>query len=350
MILYLLISITPLVFGLIFSNLKTKGIQRTWFFVLCGFLLILFMGLRNKSLGSADSYNYYVMMEKAIKSRTWLSYYDKEGTEIGFQLFTWLLSRVFRDPQWILIISSIIYVVCLLNFISRNSKDPALSLTMYITLGLMTFELQGMRQSIAMSVCLIAYEFVKSKKFIPFVLLVALAMTFHRSAIVFIAVYFIGLLKFKPIHLILYIVVLLVAIFSADSIIRLANDIFDRNYYNTVESGGFIATAIYVLCIVFTLIATKRPVKDNINVTMFYLLLLGFACYIVRYFGALAVERISFYFMFSQLIILPNAIADGRFETKDKSVIKIIVYLLCILLFAYRLIGSEFVPYMFFWN
>ena len=72
------------------------------------------------------------------------------------------------------------------------------------------------------------------------------------------------------------------------------------------------------------------------------------ACFAMRYFGAQAAERISFYFAFSQIGALPNAIHIT--SRREKTHIYIIVLALAVLLFAYRLHGSGLVPYRFFWQ
>ena len=76
--------------------------------------------------------------------------------------------------------------------------------------------------------------------------------------------------------------------------------------------------------------------------------MIGCCFYLMRYLGALAVERVSFYFMFGQLVLLPQAIKC--FDGNSKIIINTVVIVLSIALFIYRLSGSDLVPYMFFWQ
>ena len=108
------------------------------------------------------------MMRKAINSMSWADYYNESGVEKGFQIFVFGLSRVFSESQWIIVISSLIYTVSICRFIYKNSEDVVLSCVMYVARGMMTFQMQGMRQAIAMSICLFAYEFASQKKLIKF--------------------------------------------------------------------------------------------------------------------------------------------------------------------------------------
>ena len=74
----------------------------------------------------------------------------------------------------------------------------------------------------------------------------------------------------------------------------------------------------------------------------------GAVFYLMRYTGVGIAERISYYFMFGQIIALPNAIS--RFDKSVSFAIKCVVIFLCIALFAYRLSSDGLVSYRFFWQ
>lgn len=354
MIAYLALSAMPGILALFCADriysadaaIRQKSTKR--YLLLCGLILFFFLALRSKSIGSSDTYNYYNMMRRAIASNEWEQYYSPDGVEIGFQLLVFSLSRLFNSPQAIIVFSAAIYIISIAYTICHNSDDVAFSLTMYITLGLMQFEMQGMRQSIAISICFFAYEFAKKRKLIPFLLLVVLAMQFHQTAIAFVVVYFIFWMKYRWNYLCAFVATAGIACYSADAIIGFANDFFDRNYYISVNSGGFIAMAIYLLIIIFSLFFNRKLRMDRIQMASLYLTMTGCICFLIRYIGTLAAERISFYFMFGQLILLPNTLACLTY--KERQVVKFIVYILMFALFAYRLKGSDFLPYSFFWK
>lgn len=346
MVPYIVMALLPIGLAFFYKDVDIDKIQKRNYLIFVGIFLFIFLAARSSLVGSTDTLNYCNMMRKAIMSQSWSQFYDEEGVETGFQFFTFCLSRVFRGSQFIIFASAAIYVVSICYFIYHNSEDAPLSITMYVTLGMMTFEMQGMRQSIAMSVCLFAYEFAKQRKFMKFLFLVLLAMQFHKTAIVFIIIYFLISLNFTFPNLLLIFTGSIFALFFAEKIIGVANDIFDTNYVVAVESGGFIATLIYVIIIVTAFLFNKR-LKGNGNTTkLFYIAILGGVCYILRYFGTLASERISFYFMFSLLGLLPSTLKSLDIEEAD--LIRTIVVILSIALFVYRLHDSELVPYRFY--
>ncbi len=344
---FLLLSIMPIFVSLLYRNGNINVEKRRSYCIICGVILIFVLGLRGKYIGT-DTRNYYNMMDNAIKASAWGDYYNEDGVETGFQFFVFLLSRVLHNPQWLIFISTAIYVSSMIIFCYKYSSNVRLSIVIYICLGLLSFNMTAMRQSIAMSICLFAYMFAEKKKLLPFAVLIIIATLIHKTAIVFSVVYLFSIIKLKPFPLFLVIVGIFAAVYYSQELIGIANDMWDREYGQSVSSGGYVATAIYVLIILFCVIMSKSPFEKNVDGMMFYVLIIGFVCYIERYIGALAAERISFYFTFPQLIILPNTLENGRVDAKDKIVIETIISGLCILLFMYRLSGSDLIPFQFF--
>ena len=199
-----------------------------------------------------------------------------------------------------------------------------------------------------MCICLFAYEQAKRKHLLRFSFLVLFAMAFHQTAIVFFPVYILCRMKFSKAYVFLILIGTAFAIFGADRIMGIANTFFDRTYSNDAESGGYVATLIYVIILLLTLIFDKNLKKGNEQTPLLYILILGFSAYILRYFGTLIAERISFYFAFSQLALLPNV--KKIFVKRDQCIIRVIIAFFAVALFAYRLNGSNFVPYKFCWN
>lgn len=354
---YILLSFLPLLVSCFFKDLNIDKKQKKYFLIISGIALVVFLGLRDKYIGSADTYNYYSFFEYAKSKSTWSAFRSYKGTymsgfketEIGFQIFVWLLSRVTSNGQVIIVVTALIYTVSLIIYIYHNSDDVVLSVVMYITLGIMFFEMQGMRQSIAMSICLLSYESLKKNKFVPFAFWVILACFFHKTAIVFSVLWLFRKFTINQKHLFYFSILGGSILVFCNKIISIANNFFEMDYKNTVDGGGLVATSIYILTIIFVYAFVPRDRMDQKFSLAFYMMLLGLVCYIVRYFGAQASERISFYFMFSQLIVLPNAICSMS-NDKEKAVTKMIVVLLSIALMIYRLSGSELVPYSLFWK
>lgn len=347
------LSIIPIIFSGFFNNYNNK--QKKIYLMLCALFMIVVMGLRGRFVGSDDTNNYCKIFEIAVEQTNLKKFLTIRGvynsnlifSEIGFYGFVWGIGRVFNHYQFLLILSSLIMIICTIIFIKNNSDDCMLSIVMYITLGLFTFCMNGMRQGIAMSICLIAFDFAKNKKFIPFLITVLFAMLFHKSAIFYLIVYFLFLFKPKFSHIMFFLGLLSLFIIFSNNLISIFDYVVGKDYADSenVESGGIVTVLIYLLVIIFTLITIKDLKNNNIIFTLLLISIIGLVTYLFRYFSIHIIERLSYYFFYSIIILLPSAI--NKFNCKERMLIKIITITVCLLLFAYRLNGSLFEEYYF---
>lgn len=353
MIFYLSLACFPLLAGWIcninFQD-KPKDFDKRLFLFLCGTFLFLMIALRSKDVGS-DSIGYYKKWEvvESLSFSEFVVFQENDPMETGFLFSIWLLSKVFYYPQFVFVCTGALFTFAVCKFLYNNCDDLVLGFVMYITLGSYIFMVQGMRQACAMSICLLSVEFCKKRKFIPFLLLIALAYQFHMTSFVFVVVYFIYGLKidYKSLSAV-GIGVVLLFIFKS-KLIAFMNNLIDTEYGSTVKSGGFVAVAVYVIIVAVALVFSDEKLRNDKNYSFFfYLSVLGMVIYLLRYFGTQAAERVSFYFLPMQAIVLPAVIKN--FDLKSRRLIFLSVICLCILLFMYRLNGSNLIPYYLFWQ
>lgn len=61
--------------------------------------------------------------------------------------------------------------------------------------------------------------------------------------------------------------------------------------------------------------------------------------------------RMAYYFDFFMLLIVPDMFMKDRKHTKNIIRIKLIIFILCFVMFTYYLsTGLDFIPYKFFWQ
>ena len=269
--------------------------------------------------------------------------------EKGYIITIWLLSHVFKAPQFLFIITGLFYTFSVCLFLYKNCENLVVGLTMFICLGLYTFFFQGIRQAIAMCICLFAIELCKKRMFFPFVLLVLIAFLFHRSSIVFLLVYFFYGKRLDSIWTILIIIINILFVIFSRMFVGFGNDLLNKGYTQTVNSGGFVALLIYIIIVGVAFAVGLKKNGNNHEYSFFlYMTVFGGVLYLSRYFGALILERVSFYFMFGQCVLLPASIKGD--EEKVRVSVSVIIIFLCLTLLIYRLRNSEFVPYLFFWQ
>lgn len=354
MTLYILLAASPLLLTPIInsyykSSVATNRRARKALLVWFGLLLFVMIALRSRYLGTKDSSIYYDRwgMLGSLDFVGFKNYVAESRTEIGFLYVVWLLSHIFPPGQFIFITSGLLFTVAVCRYVYKYSPNPTLSLVMFVALGEYGFMVQALRQAVAMSICLMSLEFCRQRKLLKFLLVIFIATLFHQTAIVFIIVYFLyGFTMNIKMYAALSATGVLLIVFS-NQVVRLGNDFFDRNFENAVDSGGFVAVAVYVIILVTAVIFAGYQ-KNSKNYTFFFLITaIGFIFYIMRYTGALVTERISFYFMFGQMICLPMVLE--RFDKRANDILNVVISALSIALFIYRLSGSSFVQYHFFW-
>ena len=353
MIPYIAFVSVPMILGLIHQYCteqnNTKD-RKKLFVILLGMVLFFMIAFRSKYIGSTDSYNYYDNW-LTLSKLSWQKvpeFIGTTGMESGFCYVVWFFSRVFADPQWAFILTGALFSWAVSSFIYRYCEDIFLAFTMYVTLGLYSFMIQGMRQAIAMAILLFALDCCIRRKLFRFLILVLLALAFHKTAILFFPVYFLYGIKIKPIPLLISLLGVVGMIACSPFVVSLGQQWFDRSYASRAESGGFVALLIYILILAFVLLFAVKKHDDTNFSFFFFFTLIGVTFYLMRYTGVMIAERISFYFMFGQMALFPAAL--NCLSEKERFFTKYAVYALIFLLFMYRLNGSNLVPFEFFWQ
>lgn len=140
-------------------------------------MLFVVSGFRAYSVG-ADTRT-YINLFQHIESEN----FADSRYEIGFLIYVSVLYSLSKDPGVLLIVSSVICIgsACLLSY--YFSKNPILSMMLYILLGSYFSQMNIMRQAIAMSIIEIAFILLTQKnQKITAAILIVLATTFHTVA------------------------------------------------------------------------------------------------------------------------------------------------------------------------
>lgn len=352
---YLFLAVSPILMAPIVSDIYKTPIDKSdktkkTYLVACGIILFLMIALRDKGLGSGDSLAYYNNWIKlsGMSFSNLQDFMKLSDMESGYLFTVWCLSRFFPSAQYLFVLTGLLFTTSICITVYRNSEDVMLSMVMCICLGLYTFMIQGLRQGIAMSICLFAIEACKKRNLFRFLILILLAFVFHRTCLVFLPVYFLYGLKFDGKTKIVMPIVAAVLLVISPLIVKYGNAFLDREYLDTVESGAVIAMLTYAIIVAVAFIFLNEKNTDNNNTFFIFITVLGMSFYAMRYIGAQAMERTSFYFLFGQAIVLPTVI--GKFDSTLRVIINFLVCVLSIALFIYRLNTSYGLEYMFFWE
>ena len=333
------------------QSLSTREREKKYFLILAGTVMALMIGLRSPDIGSTDTMFYYNFWEKSSTRSfdEFKTFLKEDDLEIGFQFTVWVLSHFFKNGQWALIFSGIFMSVAICIFVGKNCKNPVLALTVFNCLGLFSFMVQGMRQAVAMCICLFAIDQCKNKKPLRFLVLVILASTFHASAIAFLPVYILSYARLNTQSFILFFAVVFIAILNLSTIFKIINLIINDDYTTGANAGegGLFAIFIYAVIILIGLLYANR--QDKVYPMFIFMAIIGLICMVLRLSSNGIIERINHYYAFAQLILVSNSLDRIR-ERNAKFSLCVIAFLLCFAVAVYKSTYSLLIPYSLFWQ
>lgn len=134
--------------------------------------------------------------------------------------------------------------------IYRYNEKPWLSVSAYLCLTFFYTSLSFIRQSLAVSVLILAYGFMKKRKIVPVLIFGVIAALFHYTAAIFIPLYLLSLLKVTKKSLIVFgsvsvgtlIICLVMKAFGANPLnlaAKLVTAVTGKDYTGYIDSKWF---------------------------------------------------------------------------------------------------------------
>lgn len=158
--------------------------NRRAFATLSCVLLFLLAALRAPTVGR-DTALFIGVFEK-LHGRPFLDIFKYASwVEPGFRLLCAAVALFTANGQWLVIVTSLIIHVSVSVFIYRHAKNVYLAFYLYMAMMIYPLYLNTMRQALAVSVLLFAWDFFKKRRYLVYSLFVLLAATFHASALIF---------------------------------------------------------------------------------------------------------------------------------------------------------------------
>lgn len=382
------ISTTAIFLYGVLTNANTTQRKRKRFILVSFGILILIAALRAPTVG-IDLNLHYLRNYKNIVFYDWGSVPEfgvMTGYEIGYCYFIKLLSVINPAPQFYIIICSIIIYTAFGYFIYKESDDVIMSTMLMIFTCTYYMCMNIIRQSLAVSIILVGYTLLDhsnrtTKDYIKFTLWIALASTFHDSAILCLSMILFDRLKFTRKQILLGMVVVAGLYMLYDraysllvGLMGFGDNNYERYITSLTEGAGSINTqsiinmlltlscfllGFYILVWNRKTIKTFRTVEDNrysltINESfMLFMVLIATACRLLI-FRMNIINRFTYYFIPFLFILYPHAINSAALKN-NRRILRLLVYAAFGLYFVWMTIekaesfyGS--VPYHFFWS
>ncbi|NMA49686.1 MAG: EpsG family protein [Tissierellia bacterium] len=306
---YILLLLILAILYVIIEIFKYSKNRRKNFLIISTLLLSILSGIRY-NVGT-DYNNYVVSFVNQFNYSFWdFSYISRD---YGFYFIYKLIGIFTKEYSIALTIISLLTVSLISSTIYSYSKMPLFSILLYITLNFYTFSFNGVRQALAVAICVYSFRFIVDGDFRKFICCLIIASTIHFSAIVFIIAWISRDYILKGFKSYIGGMSFITAILFANNIIELLLNNFYKNYsYDSFGMSGMpiglvilipICIGLFIFFLKTKLYANDRNNIALVNIGIVTMLFFIYSTKISNF------TRIAEYFYIFSIITIPNAVS-----------------------------------------
>ncbi len=318
------------------NNIKENNLCIAIFFL----LLFTIMSLRDITIGvDLVGYKAFFLDVKDMQFKNAIT----KDSDFLYIVLNWIIGQFTNDFQVFLAIVTALTLLPVCIQYSRERRHAFLKIVLFMNMPIFIMFFSGLRQSLAMAVTMVSFEFVKKKRFLPFIITSLIAMGFHHSAFIVFSLYPLYFLRIRKKQL--FIVVPLVGvvfvfnrqIFSYLTI--LTSSIWGNKYDVDISSTNAYAFIIlFALFVLLSYIITDERTMDDERVGLrnYMLFALFLQCFALVHTLAM---RMNYYF----IIFIPMAVSEtlNSVSLKNRKIVKL-VELVIIVFFLYYYIDNMY--------
>lgn len=348
MVVYWLMFFIP-VFVLMGSG-RSSSKERDFTLKLVCFLFAFFIGFRFQVGGDWESYL------RIYYSEIGLSLFDGLSlTEPGYAMLNWLMASLGLGIYAVNLICAAIVMTGLYYF-CRRQPHPMMALLIATPYLVIVVSMGYTRQSVALGFELLALVALTDRRLWIFILFIACATVFHKSAILLFPLAILGSTQNK---LWVYLSIGSMFLLLANALLLEHSDALVNNYVTEQmqSAGGQIrVTMIALPSVIFLLLSKRLAPNKNERKLWFWVAILSITCVPLVFLASTAVDRIALYFLPIQLFVYTRLV--GLFRTSTTRMLAmlgvVIVYGIVewVLLNKATYVSVKWVPYdnaAFFW-
>lgn len=239
------------------------------------------------------------------------------SSDPGYVLINWLAVQIGAGSWLVNLFSASFFSIGLIAF-CRRLPEPVLALVVAVPYMVIVFAMGYNRQAVAFGFALWALTYLLDRRLVGFVVLLAIASTFHKSAVILIPMAMLANTE-RRVWTGVWVGlsgILLYWLFLAERMAGLWDQYVESDY-SQVSEGGPIRVAMNVLPAIIFLIYYKRfAMNAQERKLWFWIAALSIACLPLVFQAPTAVDRVALYFTPIQLVVfsyLPSLVnAQGR--------------------------------------
>ena len=311
---------------------KQSPVGQKCYLILVAAALVAMATLRY-SIGF-DYFSYQEIFEK-IAAASWAELPAAFGEFPGYALINKIVAMLGGSYRVLLLVCNLFMTWAVFHVIRKYSSMPWMGVFLYITLQFFAHSMNLLRQSIAATVLLLGYGFLRDRKPLPYLAVVLAAASIHYSALVMLPVYFLINLPADWKRMLAVGVPALICYIFSEEIFTLVTSVVFQDYAHYKDSiywggNGFhyvVVPAIYFgAVLLFRRRLLEKDSRNRILINSAYYTFILYV-FITKHF---ILERFSIYvFPLAMLLIpeilelftvekLPDTAAAGKMTRADR--------------------------------
>ena len=337
-----------------FYNSKKKRVGQ--FILLIALILpAALAGLRDLSVGTDTGFYVWDGYKDANRADSYSYYTMKSFLEPGYNILNYTITKIFQNFHWLLFFIQW-FILSFIGWSVLNLKNYKLLPWAFLTYYLLYFNnsLNMTRQTMAIVICMFSFSYLLKRQYIISIIIALIAMFFHFTSFIFLAVFPIYYLsnKIKTRFWLVQIGVLLIAaiaVIALDDLITLfiGSGVLTQRYDAYTSKNGMFGSNIPIsdlfLVVAFTFlffIFQKFSKLDKNFKNLFGTL---FMISIVLCFAAIKstfAVRGMYYFSYLSIIMIPMLIIS--IDNKNaKKILKLGLFFLYILFWVLTVVVAN---------
>ncbi|AKS42753.1 EpsG family protein [Wenzhouxiangella marina] len=259
-------------------------------------VLVFFAGTRFEV--GCDYTGYLLRFENFYLEETWTSLLSE--AESGFHLLNFALIEGGFDYEALILVSSVIYLLCLLRF-SKLSERPLDVLVLMFPILVVQLGMSGLRQALALGFLLLSLAaFVEKRTFVS-AFWILFGSFFHASVLIFLPIALLARREISFVRLSAAILVLgpIAAFLMGERVELYEARYIEQEFGENSSSGAWFRYAIAI--VPFVVFEWKRKLVERNHPRLYPLLrlfsLIAFSLPLVGLISSVALHRLGFYVM-----------------------------------------------------
>lgn len=279
-----------------------------YLYFLLAFFPLFFVAAVRYDVGTDYFYTYVPNFLKILKG-------EEPYSEWGFNQLNKFIQLFTDNPQWLFVVTGLIYSFVLIQTIVRYSENVSISVLVVLFSCIFFVFLNNMRQSISVILFLRAFPYIVKGEFFKYLICVLLGCIFHFSAVIMIIPCVFANLKIvrKNFALFAIAITVLLPVLCKVMEIVLMNTKYEYFFVSHFNDGNVTTVNIvyhFAFFVLSYIILGNRIMKDKKAFVLLFMQFLAFWVSCISIFIRISemISRLTVYFQVYQILLVPYCV------------------------------------------